>query len=824
MTATASASIDRRPGRRRFALAAAVVAVGVSAAGWVAADWWFCLPADAQAEYVGAERCRECHKAETNAWHGSDHHRAMDHAREDTVLGDFADAAVKHFDLEARFFRRDGRYFVRTDGPDGQMTDFPVVFVFGWYPLQQYLVEFPGGRMQCLPWAWDVPRKRWFHLYPGEPIRHEDPLHWTKPMQNWNYMCADCHSTNLKRGFDLETNSYHTTYSEINVSCETCHGPGSLHAQVAEKKWFFWDRRRGMALPNLKSADHRVEIETCAPCHARRRVLADGFRPGDKFLDFYLPEMLDGSVYYADGQILDEVYEYGSFTQSKMYHNQVRCSNCHDPHSLHVKFTVADPQTGRPKVVDNRVCGQCHLPAKYDTPAHDHHPRRDQPGALCVDCHMPVTHYMVVDPRRDHSLRVPDPQLTIDLGIPNACNRCHHDQTKGETPEWARDLLVQWYGSSKRPQHFAYAIELGRRGDPRAERLLDAVTRRTDLSAMARASAVALLGQYPNGWAAAVRGLEDAEPLVRAVSARMMETADPGEALRRLTPLVRDPIRAVRIEAARVLAGAGPDVMRDEDYKALVRALAEYTASQEVAAEQPGSHLGLALLYERQGKRAEAEAAYRTALRLDADFIPARNNLAVLLSATGRSSEAEKLLRETLDLARRQRARAAEAAAELPAVKQRRAETTDAGRAGELDVRIAALEMRNREARELEHLIGQLHFSLGMLAAENPQRLAEAEKELAAAAALVPLRPRVRYNWGLALNQLGRTAEAEEQLKHALAMLPEEPDFLYALATFYAEHSRWRDALPYAEQLLRRRPDWPHANQLIQGIRRALRE
>lgn len=822
MTADVCSAAAERP-RHILRWVFLLTALGACAFGtWLFVDWYVCLPESAVAEYVGEARCRSCHQREAELWHGSDHYRAMARADDDSVLGDFNEVAAQHFDLEARFFRRQGRFYVRTDGPDGQPADFPVAFTFGWYPLQQYLVEFPGGRFQCLPWAWDVPGKRWFHLYPGEPIRHDDPLHWTKPAQNWNYMCADCHSTNLVRGYDLNSDCYQTTYSEINVSCEACHGPGSLHSELAERKWFFWDRRRGMALPKLKSADHRVEIETCAPCHARRRIVADRFRPGDKFLDYYMPELIDGTAYYPDGQILDEVYEYGSFTQSKMYHNAVRCSDCHDPHSLHVKFAATDSTTVRPKVNDNRVCGQCHLPAKYDTPAHDFHPRRDQPGSLCVDCHMPITHYMVIDPRRDHSLRVPDPQLTIDLGIPNACNRCHNDASKGETPQWARDLLERWYGRSRRGQHFAYAFDAARRGEPRAERLLDAVSRRNDISAMVRASAISLLGQFPQGWAAAARGLEDPEPLVRAVSARVMETADPVEALRRLIPLLRDPIRAVRIEAARVLAGAGPDVMRDEDYQALVRATAEFEAAQRATLEQPGAHVALALLYERQGRFDEAERAYRMALRLDEDSIPARNNLAVLLSTRRRNDEAERLLRDTLALAERRLKIATAAASELPQVRREREAAHDSRQIGALDARLAALEMRAREARELEHLIGEMHFSLGMLLGENPSRLAEAERELASAVRLLPLRPRVRYNWGLALKQLGRSAEAEEQLKQALALSPEEPDFLDALARFYASEDRWADALPYAEELFKRRPDRPGAAQLHQIIRQRI--
>ena len=308
-----------------------------------------------------------------------------------TVLGDFNDRRFTHYGVTSRMFRQGDRFLVATDGPDGRVQTYPVKYTFGVRPLQQYLVEFPDGRVQCLPLAWDTVKREWFHLYPHEAIPAGDELHWTRPLQNWNYMCADCHSTNLQRNFDLKANRYHTTFSEINVSCETCHGPGGLHVRLARSWRLFWDRNHGYGLPRLKAPSNRVEIETCAPCHARRRIVYPGFKSGGKFLDYYMPELLDAEYYWPDGQIRDEDYEYGSFIQSRMYHKNVRCSDCHDPHSMRVKFKDG------PTIRDNRLCGQCHVPAKYDSPSHHHHPDSSRPGTLCIECHMPKTPYMVVD-------------------------------------------------------------------------------------------------------------------------------------------------------------------------------------------------------------------------------------------------------------------------------------------------------------------------------------------------------------------------------------------------------------------------------------------
>ncbi len=168
----------------------------------------------------------------------SQHKHAMDHATEKTVLGDFSDARFEYFGVRSRFFREHGKFFVETDGPDGKLGAFEIKYTFGLDPLQQYLVEFPDGRLQALSIAWDSRPKdqggqRWFHLYPDEQIRHDDFLHWTKLNQNWNFMCAECHSTGVRKNYDAATDRFATSWAEISVGCEACHGRGSRHVAWA---------------------------------------------------------------------------------------------------------------------------------------------------------------------------------------------------------------------------------------------------------------------------------------------------------------------------------------------------------------------------------------------------------------------------------------------------------------------------------------------------------------------------------------------------------------------------------------------------------------
>jgi hypothetical protein len=291
-----------------------------------------------EATFVGRDNCVECHRTAYDAWIGSDHDKAMDVASDSTVLGDFDDAVFESAEISARFYRKDGGFFVHTEGPDGEPAGFEVAYVFGVEPLQQYLIPFPGGRLQALSVAWNTEQKEWFYLNPGQDIPPDDWLHWTRPAQNWNGMCAECHSTNLVKNYDAATRTFNTTWSEIDVSCEACHGPGSRHAE--------WAVMPPMARPVTDNYDLVIRtgditsgelVELCAPCHSRRSELGDydHSRPG--MLDNIIPSLLEESLYHSDGQILDEVYVYGSFVQSKMFRNDVRCSDCHDVHSLRLK-------------------------------------------------------------------------------------------------------------------------------------------------------------------------------------------------------------------------------------------------------------------------------------------------------------------------------------------------------------------------------------------------------------------------------------------------------------------------------------------------------
>lgn len=718
--------------------------------------------------FVGSTACGKCHQKQYEAWKGSYHSLAMQAASEQTVLGDFDGVEFTDAGGTTRFFKRNGKFFVNAEGPDGKAHDFEVTYTFGVAPLQQYLIEFPGGRFQALTVAWDTNKKRWFSLYPGQQFKLDDPLRWTGRYQRWNLMCAECHSTHLVKGYDAATDTYKTTFAEISVGCEACHGPGKAHVDWAKQR----QSNSSAEAPkygfpvDFGRTDADTQVDICAACHSRRGLITDGHSAGSPFLDDFMPQLLREGLYYPDGQILEEVYVWGSFLQSRMYQRGVRCTDCHNPHSTRVKAE------------GNALCGQCHgadpnprfptLAHKaYDTPKHHFHAPGSE-GAKCIGCHMPVRTYMVVDPRRDHSFRIPRPDLSAAIGSPNACNNCHTDRS----PEWAAAKVAAWYGPQRRRErHYGETFAAARAGKTEAESALETIAGDGDQPAIVRATALDLLGRYPGprADAALIAGTRDDQPLIRASAAGALERLDGQQRVEVLAPLLDDPIRAVRIEAARALASVRPEQLGSEQREALKRALAEYESAQLAMGDTPTAQLNLALLHMRQGQPELAEEAYRKALAMDPYFLPAYANLAGLYNGLQRNRDAEEVLREGIQ----------------------------------------------RLPQE-----GELHYSLGLLMAEE-HRLDQAAQSLAKAAELMPDRARVRYNQGLALQQLGRRDQAEQALLAALERAPEDPEIVYALSVFYAQERRWEEAVPYAERLVALAPDAPQAREWLRQVRQA---
>jgi Tfp pilus assembly protein PilF len=596
-------------------------------------------------------------------------------------------------------------------------------------------------------------------MYPDMEVPAGDWLHWTRNAQNWNGMCAECHSTNLRKNYDPESDTYATTWTDIDVGCEACHGPASRHVE--------WARLDPMARPELPDyglvvdttgIEPRRTVELCAPCHSRRGELGDYDHTGTELLDHMLPSLLEEGLYHPDGQILDEVYVYGSFLQSKMYARGVSCPDCHDSHSLELHRE------------GNELCLQCHQREAYDTKDHHFHELledgRPAEAAQCVKCHMVEQPFMVVDWRADHSFRVPRPDLSAEIGTPNACSQigCHDDKPL----DWSIDAWRKWYGVSTKP-HFGTAFAAARDGEESAREELVRLADSDLQTPIVRATAIELLTRAPSpdGLATVRNALTSAEPLIRRTAVANLPFTSL-EDVDRLAPLLADPVKAVRLATVTRLASVPLDRLKPYQLEDFELALEEYRAAMAHSLDFPSTCLNLGILESSLGNRRAAEKYFRRAIEIDDLFFPAKVNLAILLSEEHRNREAEQLLRE--------------AAGAYP---------------DQYDVA----------------------YSLGLLLVETDQP-DEAIEWLSRAAGIAPGNARVRYNLGLLLQRKGRRPEAERMLRAAVEIEPANLDYLHALADHLLRAGRSSEALEVAERMIRLHPNAPVGHQLKALIER----
>ncbi len=705
--------------------------------------------------YAGSSSCRSCHQKENSAWQKSHHALAMNKADERSVLGNFNQATFTYEGITSSFYKKGGNYYVQTDTLDGSLKEFPIAYTFGVEPLQQYLIQFPGGRLQALSIAWDnraksVGGQRWFHLYPSASVKHTDPLHWSSINQNWNFMCADCHSTNLQKNYDLNTDTFDTSWSEINVACESCHGPASKHLQWAEDKQSDLENFGfTLALHRVSSINWKMDIEsgiarngktqvsqelqTCAQCHSRRTTFLPGAEAGNQFLDHFNPALLQPPLYHVDGQINEEVYVYGSFLQSKMYAAGVTCSNCHDPHGLQLVNS------------GDSVCAQCHLPEKFAQSSHHLHPS-DSPGARCVNCHMPAKNYMQVDSRRDHSFRIPRPDLSNKIQTPNACTSCH----QGKTNQWAAEVLHKAFGPPDL-EHYGEALQAGLSGAINAEEKLSALISDPTQPAIARATAVSLLPRYlSRGSAQLLQAIAQGdEPLLSLALAQSLDRIPTQIRPALGIPLLFERERVTRSLAANALVSIPMDRYPVSVQKQFSLALQDYIASELFNSDRPESLANLGGLHRQRGNSTQAEAFYWQAIKRAPYYAPAYINLADLYRSEGRELEVEKLLRSALN--------------------------------------------RSEGKAAIQHSLG--------LSLIRQNRHSEANRFLLQAAEAEDTSSRYIYVYAIALHSAANSKRALAVLEKGLERFPASEEILQGLISIHRETGNFASAKKYETQL-----------------------
>jgi tetratricopeptide (TPR) repeat protein len=697
-----------------------------------------------KSHFIGSQHCKECHEVEYETWKKSDHYKAMQVANEETVLGDFNNYTFKSKSFTNKMFKKDSAFYMVLENREGHPDTFKVVYTFGYYPLQQYLIEFPDGRYQGTHVAWDSRDNKWFDLYPDLEIHHSEWLHWSGGSQTWNNMCADCHSTNLQKNYNEATNSYQTTFDEINVSCESCHGAGSEHVRLSKMYPDSGAVFGEVYLGQNSQVDEQMQF--CARCHSRRSQLNNRFNYDEHWMQQYSPDILRPGLYYADGQILDEVYVWGSFTQSRMYREDVRCTDCHDPH------------TYERKLPGNRLCYQCHDFRVYDNKSHHFH-EPDSEGAQCESCHMPGRYYMVNDYRPDHSFRVPRPDLSVKYDVPNACNKCHNDQSA----QWATNWVNEWYGE-EREFHFSEVLLKAANHESSPAEIAHLVNTDT-IPDIAKATAVYYLEYYGGTDArqVLVNSLEHPSVLVRRTAVEGLNMYNPEEHKEHLMQMLFDTARVVRLAAFTSLAGVDISTGSGEMISQYNQVNEEFFSTHSINADFPSQKLAMAQYYHRLGDTEKAQKFYEETLQKDNYQNMARLNLAYIYNAQNQNQKAATLLKKVTE-----------------------------------------------QEPDYDHA----WYSLGLVYAEM-NRPDSAIFYLEKCTEINNQNAPAYYNLGLLYQQQKEGLKAEDAFLEGLKNNPDNERLLYAIAYFYLQEADKEQAKKFAQKLVSQFPNRPEYVEVL---------
>jgi len=721
--------------------------------------------------YAGSESCRECHAEAFTAWKNSHHglaERKPVPAQDDAA---FVPARTfPHGSQKTTVSKDAGGYELKTAGLGGTNEVFSVERVLAENPLRQMLVVLPGGRLQATEAAWDPRSNQWFNVYGEEDRKPGEWGHWLGRGMNWNSMCATCHNTRVRKNYDAASDSYHTAMTEMSVSCESCHGPMKAH-----NDWQYANKGKSLKDPTLARLTRDQMFDTCAACHSRRGEITGDPKPGDSFWDHHLLSTVDDSdLFYPDGQVHEEDYEVSAFLGSRMHSKGVRCVDCHDVHTM------------KPKLPGNLLCLSCHGPGSTNAPiinpvTHSRHKvfgfdtngvmvntdvtkyipaKVAETGGECVNCHMPQTTYMQRHRRHDHGFTIPDPLLTKEFGIPNACNRCHADRST----DWSLAHVEQWYGTNmNRPYRMrAQTVARAKQGDEKARDGLVKMLEGDDI-AYWRAVAANLLQRWsgePPVTKALTGQLENTNALVRQMTVQALAPLAQGghpEVLSALQPKLADASRNVRIETARALTAS-------LDTNSL--AGREYLHFLDHMSDQPLGQMQAGVFEFLRGNVTNSLARFQTAAKWDPNSAGIRHELAIALSQLGRSQEAVAELEQAVKLA-----------------------PNDA----------------------------EFHYKLA-LALNETGDTGRVLSELELAVKCDARHVRAWYNLGLARNGRGNTTGALEALLRAESVDAADPRIPYARATILAQTGQFAEARKAARRALEIEPNFREAATLLRQL------
>ncbi len=755
--------------------------------------------------FVGSQQCKNCHREQFKDWSASDHYQSMLKADDNAVVGNFDNVKLKFNGIDTHFFKNEDGYWVTTAVAPEKMKTFKISYTFGHYPLQQYLIETEKGHIQAFNIAWDSRNQqeggqRWFHLREKEEISFNDPFFWTRHYQNWNNRCADCHSTNVTKHYNLADNSYSTHFFFFFVACEACHGPASQHIDLLKSgkynpentgfivqlplvaQWKHTEEKDtaeiyypdlsgnsdSEVMPNSATAAKLIKqiknntLNTCGGCHSRRSGLTKT-QHGKQYHDQFQLQTLDERLYHVDGQIKDEVFVMGSFMQSKMHDKGVTCGNCHNSH------------TGKLRAEGNALCFQCHQSASFDTEVHHGHQKNSE-GAQCVNCHMPQKTYMGVDARRDHSFSIPAPDLSARSESPDACTSCH--QTKDN--QWA--VKSQQFFHQKRKKKLDQQLihrkqtqknyreqwneinQTSQQMDPLVVRKIESFISQPDSNIIKQATLISNLAAMPSRASAELiaQKLTSENPLIRRSAVTGLQNMPPQVKLKLLLPVLNEENLAVRAEIGRVLASV-INRLPDSEQTQLLPVINSYRETLMYSADSPATLASLATLEAYFQNFEQVEFYYKKALEIEPAYIPARVNIADLYRSQGNEKMARQQLLKAVNLA--------------------------------------------PDSAMAQHSLG-LHYI-------RNRNYKQALKHLHLATITEGQQPRYTYVYAVALESQNQLQKAIKALKTGVERWPNQVDMLFALINFMEKNGNLIEAASYVSQLSKIAPSSPEVKKLI---------
>ncbi len=719
--------------------------------------------------FAGSASCRECHEKFYQLWSTSFHGLAMQPYTAELARTQLIAPTTEIVARQYRFVADLQRGVVIERTPVGE-SRFPIMQVMGGKNVFYFLTPLERGWLQVLPVAYDVRRREWFDTT-ASAMRHfgdrrDQALYWKERPLTFNTSCFSCHVSQLSKNYDLKTDSYHTTWAEPGINCETCHGPSAEHARLFRDRPANQPAPADLKLISAKRLSTEQRNAMCAPCHAKMSPVTMNFAPGKRFFDHFDLVAFENADFYPDGRDLGENYTYTLWRLSPCTKSgQLDCLHCHTSSG---RYRFKDPATV------NDACRPCHQDKVENAFAHTHHPA-GTPGNQCVACHMPTTEFARMR-RSDHSMRPPTPASTIAYGSPNACNLCHTNRDAA----WADARVRQWRQRDyqKPVLERAALIDAARKGDWKKLPVILAYLSSAEREEIQTVSLVRLLANCPadDQWLVLRKLMDDRSPLVRSSAAEALGALPDPANLAALARATGDDYRLVRIRAAGALAGVPEASLPAGQRRQVQRAMNELMDSMKSRPDDMASHYNLGNFHMTRGQMPAAVAEFETATRLQPEALPPYVNAALAYSALGQNDQAESSLRRALRL-----------------------DPTNAIAHLNLGLLLAEVgklseaEQSFRAALRADPQSAPAAFNLGvLLSKEHPD---EALAWCRRAAELSPREPKYGYTLAFFLRQQGKTSEAVQTLEKLLQQAPAHADAYVLLGQIYEEQKQNKEAL-----------------------------